>query len=223
MAVEATRLDPEYPYAWVCLGWTYWQEIYAGWGNDSMGKLLAEAEHACQKAFDILPDYSEAWTLWGLIHLMKHEAEEALEACQRAVDLEPGNAEVQALMAFAYLFVDDFEQARKHNQNMLKLCPVLPNWYYLIEGETHRLEGNPNESIQIYRKGIDVEPESPLCRFYLIDVLMEIGDITNAQKIADEIRALDDSANGKGLVQAFSSNAVIRESFRANLARFDLV
>jgi len=223
MALEAIRLDPNYPYAWVCLGWTYWQEIYAGWGSDSMNELLVEAEQACQKAFNILPDYSEAWTLSGLIHLMKHEADQALEACRRAVDLEPGNAEVQALMAFVYLFVNDFGQARRHNQNMLKLCPVLPNWYYLIEGETYRLEGNPAESILIYRKGIEVEPESPLCRFYLIDALMQIGEINNAQKIADEIRALDESTNGKGLVQAFSADQAIRESFRANLARFDLV
>ena len=223
MAVEATRLDPDYPYAWVSLGWTYWQEIYAGWGSDSIDELLAEAEQACQKAFDLLSDYSEAWTLQGLIHLMKHQADQALEACRRAVDLEPGNAEVQALMAFTYLFVDDSQQARKHNQNMLKLCPVLPNWYYLIEGEIHRLEGNPSESIQIYRQGIDVEPESPLCRFYLVDALMQMGEIANAKKIADEIKALDDSANGKGLVQAFSSDAAIRESFRANLAQFHLV
>jgi len=223
LTTEATRLDPNYPFAWVSLGWTYWQEIYAGWGSDSMDELLAEAEHACQKAFDISPDYSEAWSLWGLIHLMKHEPEQALKACRRAVELEPGNAEIHALAAFVYLFVHDFEQARKHNQIMLKLCPVLPNWYYLLEGEMHRLEGNPGESVQFYRKGIDVEPESPLCRFYLIDALMEIGDITNAQILADEIRALDSSVNGKGLVQTFSENEAIRESFRANLAYFELV
>ena len=38
-------------------------------------------------------------------------------------------------MAFCLIYVGDYENAQLHDQNMLKLCPVLPNWYYLIGGE----------------------------------------------------------------------------------------
>jgi tetratricopeptide (TPR) repeat protein len=158
-----------------------------------------------------------------MIHLMKHESDQAQAACSRAVELEPGNAEIQALRAFALVFIGEFEQARTHNQSMLKLCPVLPNWYYLIGGQIEQNLGNLDAAIQVYQQGIDVEPDSPLCRFYLVDVLMERGDDARAKILADEIRALDKTVTGKGLVRAHSKIKSIRDRFQANLAKFDLL
>ena len=153
---------------------------------------------------------------------MKHEPEQALKACRKAVELEPGNAEIQALMAFSLIFSGDYEQARLHNHDMLKLCPVLPNWYYLIGGQIEQNLGNLEEAIHLFQRGIEVEPDSPLCRFYLIDARMEQGDETGAKILADEIRALDKTVTGKGLVQAISQDKSIRDRFQANLEKFDL-
>jgi tetratricopeptide (TPR) repeat protein len=222
MANEAIKLDPRYPYAWIALGWTYWQEAYSGW-CENFEIPLAEAEKANQQARSLLPDYAEAWSQAGLIHLMKHESDQAQVACSRAVELEPGNAEIQALRAYSLVFIGEYEQARTHNQNMLKLCPVLPNWYYLIGGQIEHHLGNLDAAIPIYQQGIDVEPDSPLCRFYLVDVLMERDDEARAKILADEIRALDGTVTGKGLVWAFSQDKSIRDRFQANLAKFDLL
>ena len=221
MAKQAIDLDPAYPYAWVVLGWTFWQEVYSGW-SDSLENSLAEAGIAQQKALDLVPLYSEAWSLGGLIHLMKHEPDEALADCRKAVELEPGNAEIQALMAFCLIYVGDYENAQLHDQNMLKLCPVLPNWYYLIGGEIAQIQGNFEEAANYFQQGIDVEPNSPLCRFYLIDVMMELGNESRARELADEIRALDNKVAGKGLVRTVSQDKALRARFKANLEKFDL-
>jgi TolB-like protein/DNA-binding SARP family transcriptional activator/lipoprotein NlpI len=221
MANEAIKLDPNYPYAWVSLGWTHWQEVYAGW-CESLEDSLAEAEKAQQHALKLAPEYSEAWTLGGLIHLMRHESNQALAYCRKAVELEPGNAEIQALMAFCLIYIGDYENARLHEQNMLKLCPVLPNWYYLLGGEIARIQGDFETARSHYQQGIDTEPESPLCRFYLIDVLMEMGDESGARKIAAEIRALDSKVVGRGFVRTLSQEKSLRDRFQANLEKFDL-
>jgi tetratricopeptide (TPR) repeat protein len=222
MANEAIILDPAYPFAWIVLGWTHWQEAYSGW-CENFEIPLTEAEKANQQARSLNPDYAEAWSQAGLIHMMKHESDKAQAACRRAVELEPGNAEIQALRAFSLTFIGDYGQARKHNLNMLKLCPVLPNWYYLVGGQIEQLSGNHDEAIHAYQQGIDVEPESPLCRFYLIDALMEQGDEPRAKILADEIRALDQSVTGRGLVRTHSQDKTIRDRFQANLAKFDLL
>ena len=222
MANEAIRLDPGYPYAWVALGWTHWQEAYTGW-CENFEIPLAEAEKANQQARSLLPDYAEAWSQAGLIHLMKHESDQAQAACSRAVELEPGNAEIQALRAVSLIFIGDYEPARIHHHNMLKLCPVLPNWYYLIGGQIEQFSGNLDAAIHAYQQGIDVEPDSPLCRFYQIDAMMERGDESRAKNLADEIRALDETVTGKGLVRAISQDKTIRDRFQANLAKFDLL
>ena len=53
-------------------------------------------------------------------------------------------------------------------------------------------------------------------------VLALLGDETRAQQLASEIRALDSSVTGKGLVHANSSDPDERQRFHDNLARFDL-
>jgi TolB-like protein/Tfp pilus assembly protein PilF len=221
MANEAIKLDPGYPYAWIALGWTHFQEAYSGW-CEAFDVPLAEAEKANQHALGIDSEYAEVWSQAGLIHVMKHEPEQALKACRKAVELEPGNAEIQALMAFSLIFAGDYEQARLHDHNMLKLCPVLPNWYYLIGGQIAQNTGSLDEAIRSYQLGIDVEPDSPLCRFYLIDAMMEQGDETRAKILADEIRALDQTVTGKGLVRAVSHEKSIRDSFQVHLEKFDV-
>ena len=222
MALEATRLDPEYANAWVTLGWTYWQEAYAGWSDD-VEALIAEADKATRHAMDLEPNYGEAWAQAGMNHRMKHDADAVIAACLKAVELEPGSAEVNALTAWAYLDIGDFNAARRHEQNMRELCPILPNWYYLVSGAIEQRCGNLDRAIEIYQQGLEVEPDSPLCHFYLIDALMDKGDESRAAQLADEIRALDKSMTGKGLVHANSCDAGERQRFYENLAKFDLV
>jgi hypothetical protein len=52
--------------------------------------------------------------------------------------------------------------------------------------------------------------------------MMDKGDPVSAQAYADEIRALDNTVRGNGLVHSFSSDPDLRERFAANLAKFDL-
>ena len=222
MANQALALDPDYVFAWVALAWSYWQEVYSGWSKSRENSLI-EAEQASQRALDLDPDNADALAQAGTGYLMRHDADKALEYCHRAVELEPGNAENQALLAFSYIFVGDFEQARLHFQNVHKLCPILPNWYYLIGAQIEQYDGDLERAIAIYQQGIAVEPDAPLCHFYLVNALMQKGDTAAAQQYADEIRALDSSVNGSGLVHALSQDARLRDEFHENLEKFGLV
>jgi len=221
MVKQALVLDPDYVFAWVALAWTHWQEVYSGWSK-SYEKSLAAAEKASQHALAIDPDNADALGQAGTGYLMRHEADKALEYARRSVELQPGNAENQALLAFALVFVGDYAQARLHFQNVHKLCPVMPNWYYLIDAQIEQYDGNLERAIEIYQQGLAVEPDAPLCRFYLVNALMQKGDTAGAQQYADEIRAVDSSVNGSGLVRALSRDAGLRDEFHANLKQFGL-
>jgi len=222
MVKQALVLDPDYVFAWVSLAWTHWQEVYSGW-SQSYEKSLAESEKASQQALTIDPDNADALCQAGTGYLMRHETDKALKYARRSVELQSGNAENQALLAFALVFVGDYEQARLHLQNVHKLCPVMPNWYYLIGAQIEQYDGNLDRAIAIYQQGLAVEPDAPLCRFYLINALMQKGDTAGAQQYADEIRALDSSVNGSGLVRALSQDAELRDEFHKNLEKFELV
>ena len=151
-----------------------------------------------------------------------YDADKALHYCQRSVELEPGNAELQGLMAFTYIFIGNFEQARVHEQIMRKLCPILPNWYYLNGGQIEQFDGNIDKAIAIYQQGVAVEPDSTLCRLYLVHALMQKGDRETARQLADEIKLIDPGANGSGLVRSLSNDPSMRQAFRESLEAFDL-
>ena len=218
---EALALDPGYAFAWVILGWTYFQEAFSGL-SELIEPPIAEAENANRRALELDPDLAEGWSQSALLQMMKREPEAALQHCRKAVELEPGNAEVQVLMAFVYIYVGDLQQARKHYAIMLELCPVPPNWYYLPGALIEQLAGDLEHAIETLRRAVDAEPDSPLCRYHLIHALVENGERTEAGKVADEIRGLDAAANGRGVVHAISHDATLRERFRASLEAFDL-
>ena len=188
-----------------------------------MGDAIAEAEKANLQARNLEPDYGEAWIQAGMISLMKHESEQSIAACLEAVELEPGNAEIHALTAYAYIVNGEYEQARYHDQVATRLCPIRPGWYYNVSGLIEQHTGNPKKAVELFRQGIEVEPDSPLPRYFLIDIEMELGEEASARELAQEIRQLDKSMTARGLVHGYSYNAGERERFRANLARFDLV
>jgi len=221
MAKEAIEIDPEYAFAWVTLAWVYWEEAYDGWSN-SMEDSIAEAEKANLQARSLEPDYGEAWIQAGMIHLMKHEFGESIAACLKAIEFEPGNADIHALTAFAYIVRGEYEQARHHDQIAARLCPVRPGWYYVVSGLIEQHTGNPKKAVELYRRGREVEPDSPISRFYLIDVEMELGNEADARRLAHELKELDKSVSARGHVHAYSYDAGQRERFRANLAKFDL-
>ena len=126
----ALELDPDFPWAWVILGWTHWQEVYCGW-SASVDESLHEANSAAQKALELNSVNAEAWVLIGCILMMQDEPEPAIEACEKAIVIAPGNAEVQALTALALLYSGLYERAQQYYEASIRLCPVCPNWFSL--------------------------------------------------------------------------------------------
>jgi len=92
-----------------------------------------------------------------------------------------------------------------------------------MSGGIEKKCGSLDLAIENFQQGIEVEPDAPLCRFLMIDALMEKGGESRAQQLADEIRTLDKSMTGKGIVHCNSFDAGERQRFHDNLAKFSLV
>ena len=199
----------------------HWQEAYGGW-CESFDASMQAAEAAVTKALELEPENGEAWVLASTIHVMNHEPDKVLEASRRALELEPGNAEVQVLVGFAMNFLGEIDRAWGHFQHAMRLCPVCPNWYYLVGSYCEQAHGNIDNAIELLRRGVAVEPDSPLLRFYLVAVLHENGDETEARRVADEIRQLDESITGKGLVRSYSRNPAERDRLQRSFEALGL-
>ncbi len=85
------------------------------------------------------------------------------------------------------------------------------------------MQGNLDKAADLLQQGLAVEPESTVCRFYLIDVMLQKGDGAAAKQLADEIRELDPSINARGVVHAYSIDPDLRHSFQQRLSQFGLI
>ena len=84
------------------------------------------------------------------------------------------------------------------------------------------LDGSLEKAREIILQGIAVEPDSPICRFFLVDVLTKLGEDDAAEQVANEIRGLDSSVSASGLILSYSNDKTIRDRFAANMAKYDL-
>jgi TolB-like protein/Tfp pilus assembly protein PilF len=215
---SALEIDPNYSFAWTTLGWLHWQEVYLAW-TDSIDATLDKAENAAQKALELEPGSADAWILTGTILQARGKAQEGITACQKAVSIAPGNSEAQALTGFSFVYAGEPEKALPYYQASLRLAPNCPNWYLLLGGGIYQSKGELPKAIKIYQQAVDVEPESPLARVFLMDTLIDAGYIRKAKKIAGEIRALDDAFKVSGIIRLNSHDPIQRDRFQANMAK----
>jgi TolB-like protein/DNA-binding SARP family transcriptional activator/Flp pilus assembly protein TadD len=215
---KSLEIDPDFSYAWTILGWLHWQEAFLNW-VDSIDDALDEAEEATQKALELTPLSADAWILMGAIWQLRGEIEQAVAACEKAVSIAPGNAEVQMIAAWNRIFAGETEKALPLYQNAIRLAPIYPPWFSGIEGYLHEKEGRIQEAIAAYRHGIEIEPESPLQRVYLIDALLKTNQIDEARKVADEIRALDSDFKVSGIIRGNSPDPVECARFKSNMEK----
>jgi TolB-like protein/predicted Zn-dependent protease len=218
LTLKAIELEPEYTYAWSLLSWTHWQEAYAGWSED-IEKSLDEAETAVTTSLKYNANNWDAWSVMGYIHLMRDQPELAIEASSKASEIAPGVFDAVLLTAFPLNYAGQYKAAFELYERSLLLCPVQPNWARLVGGMSCQQTGQVSKAIQLYQEGIDIEPESPICRYYLMDILIDIGEHEQAQQVADDIRALVNPMRVKGLVQTYSHDKTERDRFETNLSK----
>ena len=101
-----------------------------------------------------------------------------------------------------------------------RLCvsAVFPNWARVTGAFAYQMTGQTTKAIQTYQAGIDFEPESSLCHFYLMDLLVETGDLDRAEKLAEQVRSADNPMDVGVLIQSISHNPTERERVRRNMA-----
>jgi adenylate cyclase len=168
---------------------------------------------------DIDPDSAEVLILSSSTHTMRHRPEEAIVDCQKAAIIAPNNAEVLALAGFAYAYSGQYEQALMYLDTSLRLSPIYPNWYMIVSGQIVLHSGSIEKAIEDLQRGIDLEPESTLVRYYLINALITAGNLTKAKKVAQEIKALDPSFGIAGFIRSYSHDETKRFQFQLNLEK----
>jgi len=199
---EVIALDPEFPGAYVMIGWTHLMDLYHGWGDDpekSMGWVLEPAK----KSLALDDSQADAYSLLGNIYLQMQRYEEAIAEAERAVALRPNGANHHVWLAMVLTSAGRPAEALGLIRKALRLNPFPPSWYFNALGNTHRPMGAYEEAIAAYQKAVDRTPDFLLVHIGLAASYSALGRTGEAHRAAEEVRRISPQfsleAFGRGL------------------------
>ena len=128
LAEQATRIDPDYAYAWATLGFTYFWDGRLGYTDDSNAKFLRANEFA-ERAMALDDTVSWSIGLSALVAAPLNRPGEGVDVARRGIELYPGSADVRAFLAVALLHAGQYREGAEHLRAAMALNPFNPTWY----------------------------------------------------------------------------------------------
>jgi tetratricopeptide (TPR) repeat protein len=187
---RSMRIDPNFPGAYVGLGWTYFLEAQFGWTNDP-AIAIERARLLAQQALEIDPMQARTHSLLGGLYLLTGNVQEAVSAGERAIELDPNSADDAALFAYTLTFVGDYDRAISMAELAIQLSPVHPDWYYWVLGRALRLNEDYDDAVYALlagnaAKGSSIPPKVELAAAYV-----GMGLKASARQVSREILKLE--------------------------------
>src|SRR5215471_5798046 len=97
MYEKAIELDPQYAWAYMALGWTYYTEWFLHWSPDPQN--LKHAFELAQRTLALDSSLPEAHSLLSFVYQQQGQPDQAIAEGERAIALDPNNAIIQANQA----------------------------------------------------------------------------------------------------------------------------
>jgi DNA-binding SARP family transcriptional activator len=209
LALEATRIDPEFAAAWAVLGWTYWVEARWDWSerrDESLGTAY-ELAHRSLRMDSHLPD---GLTLLAVteLHLGRHD--EALATFERACLSAPNHSYVAALCAYAHSYAGDWRIAIAQITRAVRLSPSHPVWYLNTLGRGHWINGDVETSVAFFQESARRDPDVAIPYANLATIFGETGRLAEAEPVAKKLLALEPQFSAR----AWCANNPFRDDAR---------
>lgn len=221
LAGEAVEIDPNYPTAWVALGWTHWEDALWGWGLSQESSMEKAARYA-KRALDLDVEQPEALTLLGSVALSNNQAKKAIALCRRAVVLSPNHANNVAVAGMSLIFGGEPLDGLPLMKRAMRLSPIYPQWYLLMVGAVYHLVGEQEKAIGIFRDCMAEEPETSVHRLWLASALIGMGQHEEAKRLAAEVLDIEPDFSVSSWLAGFSADDRLTSLLSRNLGQAGL-
>jgi adenylate cyclase len=198
---KATALDPAYPLAYSCTGFTYVFEWGAQWTQDP--QALERAWEYGQKAIALDDSLPVAHELLGSVYFLKQQYEQAIAELERAIALGPSWGSAYAVLGSALNAVGRSGEAVSMLETAIRLnprSPIFTSNYLATLGDSYRLTRRPEEAIAVLKKSLSIRPNGLAMRFLAV-IYSELGRDAEAQAMVAELLKVNPYISLDGLRQ----------------------
>jgi adenylate cyclase len=183
---EAVALDPEYPRLYMGLAIVHMYDMWYG-TTESPDQSLARAFELAQKAISLDDSNAAAYSVLGLVYMMKRQYDKAIGECERAVSLDPNSAENIFRLGQVLNYAARAEEAIPYLQNAIRLNPLPPASYFVILAASYRESGQYEKAIETSKKALQREPNSQFPYINMAVSYIRLGQEKEARAAAAEI------------------------------------
>ena len=154
---EALKIDKEYSFAYVLLGFILLYDIFAG--SRDVIHDARELNKCAYKAIELNDSFDLAHALLGYVYLLERQHDKSIVQMNRAVALNPNGADAHAHLAFSLNLSGKPEKAIDLMKRAFRLNPIPPPDYFAILANAYRMIGQYLKAIEACKKAISKSPE----------------------------------------------------------------
>ena len=180
-------------------------------------KSLAQAEELAKKALALDESLVSAHVQLGVIYIFKRQFDKALSQAEHALALAANSAFANFMQGTALLHSERFEEAISYLKKSLRLNPILPFSQCLNNlGSAYRFLGRYDESIEAYKKLLQLYPDHLPGHANLAATYIMAGREEEARAEAEEIMRIDPQFSLERFARSFPyRQALVKELVQA--------
>jgi tetratricopeptide (TPR) repeat protein len=152
--------------------------LRAGMANERTGNYPA-AVKAYNRGLAVEPRNVELLNAKGFALFQQGNSEQAVASLEKALEVDPKHWKAHNNMALAFVDIGEFELAEAHYRESLAIEPQ-PAIYNDL-GFVLERQGLPFEAVEMYRKSLELDPESSAAHFNLASSLARSGEFAEAE------------------------------------------
>jgi adenylate cyclase len=146
---EATRLDPEYAYAWGVLGGTHLMDAWRGWSESPSNSMKLGRDYV-QKSLELDERSPVGHGLLGHLYLMQGEHDKAMAEHKKTLSFHPNHDMAHFDLGASMCFSGRFEESIELIEKAMRLSPYYPAIYLYFLGINYISLKRLEEAIEIF-------------------------------------------------------------------------
>ena len=191
--VKALDLDPDYPLAYVGLGWAHLQSWQFLWSTDPAG--LERARELAERAIALDDTLANAQCLLAQVYVWRKEHDRAIAHAERAVALAPNDADGYETLSDVLAWSGKPEDSIRVIRAAMRLNPHYPYSYLWELGHASYLTRHLPDAAEALSKVVQENRNFLGAQAYLAATYDEMGREKEARQAWDRTRALSPGAS----------------------------
>jgi TolB-like protein/DNA-binding winged helix-turn-helix (wHTH) protein/Tfp pilus assembly protein PilF len=186
---RALDLDPSFARAYAGLALTHSRDAIDGW-TATPSRSLEQAAALADKAAEMDPSLPQVHFVTGQVDLFRRRHVPAIEAAQRAIRVDPNYADAYALSAWILNYAGRPDKALVSMEMAMRLNPRPTASYLEVLGEIRFTQSRYDESVSIFERVLDINPNYTRARMWIAAALAHAGSRDRAEWEATELLVL---------------------------------